>query len=136
MNAVCNTRRRAAGVLCGLLLAQPFAADASATAGFHVTAKLASTSEGTCVSEFLNEPTDFQVTCTSGQFVNISPRPAHAFVGTPGNTFRFHMMRGTPGSTYPIRFPASRESPASITAMRVSSGPEPTAGSVEILVSF
>jgi hypothetical protein len=136
MNAVCNTHRRAVGVLCGLLLTWPLAAGAAATAGFHVAVKMASTSQGTCVSEPLNEAADFQVTCTSGQFVDILPMPLHAFVGTPGSQFRYLMMRGASNSARSARFPVSRDPPASVTAMRVSSGHERTDEPVEILVSF
>lgn len=136
MNAAWFARRLAAGVLCGLLLPSPYAAGAAATAGFQIAVEMASTSQGTCVSEPLNEPADFQVTCTSGQFVNLSPRPTSAFVGAPGNAFRYHMMRGPPVSSLPTHSPVSREAPASITAMRVSSGSDPAAGPVEILVSF
>lgn len=137
MSAVCSARRRAAGTLCGLLLTLPFAVSAAATAGFHVAVKMPTASQdGTCASEPLNEPADFQVTCTSGQFVNISPLSPHPFVGTPGGTFRYFIMSRTPGSARPARFPAARESPASVTAMRVSSDSEPTARPVEVLVSF
>lgn len=136
MNAVCNARRRVAGMLCGLLLAWPFAAGAAATAGFHVAVKMASTSQGTCVSQPLNEPADFQVTCTSGQFVDILPMPLLAFVGTSGRQFRYLMMRGASDSARSARFPISRDPPASVTAMRASSGHEPTDEPVEILVSF
>jgi hypothetical protein len=137
MSAVCEARRRAAGALCGLFLALPPAASASATAGFHVAVKMAaSPSQGTCVSESLNESADFQVTCTSGQFVNISPELGLPFAGTPGGAFRYLMMRGAPGSVRPTGLPVPREPPASVTAMRMSSEPEATAGPVEILVSF
>jgi hypothetical protein len=136
MNAACNACRRVAGMLCGLLLTCPFAAGAAATASFHVAVKMASTSQGICVSEPLNEAADFQVTCTSGQFVDILPMPFHAFVGIPGSQFRYLMMRGASDSARSARFPVSRDPPASVTAMRVSSGHEPTDEPVEILVSF
>lgn len=136
MNAVCNARHRVAGMLCGLLLTCPFAAGASATAGFHVAVKLASTSQGTCVSEPLNELANFQVTCTSGQFVDILPMPLPAFVGTSGSQLRYLMLGGASNSARSAQFPVSRDPPASVTAMRVSSGHEPTDEPVEILVSF
>lgn len=136
MNAVCSTHRRAVGVLCGLLLAQPFAASAGATAGFLVAVNLGSTSQGTCLSEPLGEPTDFQVTCTSGQFVSMSPRSTLSFAGTPGGTYRYHLVPGTPGFARPTRRPALREPPATVTAMQVSSGSASPTEPVEILVSF
>lgn len=136
MNAVGRACRLAAGALCGLLLAQPFAAGGAATAGFHVAVRLASTTEGTCVSEPLNESADFRVSCTSGQFVSISPSPPRAFVGTPGNAFRYHLMPTTPGAVRSGRLADAREAPASATAMQVSPGRGPSAGPVEILVSF
>jgi hypothetical protein len=62
--------------------------------------------------------------------------PFHAFVGIPGSQFRYLMMRGASDSARSARFPVSRDPPASVTAMRVSSGHEPTDEPVEILVSF
>lgn len=135
MNAVCAARRPAAGALCGLLLALPFAVCA-ATAGFHVAVQMGSASQGTCASGPLSNTADFQVTCTSGQFVSISPWPVQPFVGTPGSAFRYHMVHGAPDPERSSRFPVSREPPLPATAMRVSAGPGPVAGPVEILVSF
>lgn len=135
MNPVCAPRRHAVGALCGLLLTLPFAVCAT-TAGFHVAVQMASTSQGTCASGPLTNTTDFQVTCTSVQFVSISPWPARPFVGTPGSAFRYHLMRGAPDPERSTRFPVSQEPPLPATAMRVSSGPGPATGPVEILVSF
>lgn len=125
-------RRPAVGALCGFLLILPFAACA-ATAGFHVAVQTASTSQGTCASGPSTGTADFQVTCTSGQFVSMLPLPPHALAGIPSRILRFNMLRGAPDST---RYAGSREPPLPVTAMRVSSDPAVTAGPVEILVSF
>jgi hypothetical protein len=135
MNAVCAPRRQAVGALCGLLLTLPFAVCA-ATAGFHVAVQMGSTSQGSCASGPLTNTADFQVTCTSGQFVSISPWPVQPFVGTPGSAYRYYMVRSAPDPERSTRFPVSREPPLPATAMRVSSGPGLSAGPVEILVSF
>jgi len=97
---------------------------------------MASTSQGSCASGPLTETADFQVMCTSGQFVSILPLSAHALVGTPGRMFRFNMMGGSPAPARPTRSADSREPPLPVTAMRVSSALGSTTGPVEILVSF
>lgn len=138
MNTVHNACRHAASGLCGLLLMLPIATIASASAGFQVAVTLAPTSQGLCWSEPLSGPADFQVTCTSGHFMNMSPPPNRFFVGKNGSGFSFHMGRGlAPGPTATAaKAPPMREPPATVSAMRVSSGSESTGGPVEILVSF
>ncbi len=140
MMAVCRARCSATGLLFSLLgLATPLVAGANASAGFQVAVRMASTSQGVCVSEPLSEQTHavFQVTCASGHFVSMSPFPGRPFVGTHGSAFQFHMVRSTSGASR-LAPPATSmpEPSAEVTAMRVSSSRATHDEQVEILVSF
>lgn len=138
--AVCKARRSAAGLLGSLLCWLPLAAGANASAGFVVAVRMASTSQGICMSEPLSELTraEFLVTCASGHFVSMSPHRGRPFVGTHGSAFQFHLVRGAPGARrYEPDTDAVRQEPlAEVTAMRVSSSRAPLDEQVEILVSF
>lgn len=138
MMAVGLARCGAAGLLCSLLSLTPLAAGANAAAGFQVAVRMASASQGVCISEPLSEQTHavFRVTCVSGHFVSMSPYSGRPFVGTHGGAFQFHLVRGTSGARPFMRATAAQPALAEVTTMRVSSRHTAADEQVEILVSF
>jgi hypothetical protein len=140
MMAACKARCGATGLMFSLFSLTPLTADANASAGFQVAVKMASTSQGVCVSEPLSEQTHavFQVTCASGHFVSMSPYPGRPFVGTHGSAFQFQLVRLASGVSRrkPTTDAVLQEPSAEVTAMRVSSSGTKQDEQVEILVSF
>jgi hypothetical protein len=144
MRAVVNTGRLAIGLLIrGVVAALPLAAGANNTASaeFLVAVRLAPAAHsGICVSEPLSEQTHavFEVTCSSGHFVSLSPQPGRPFVGTHGGAFRFLALPRSRGAL-PSPFLAPNlvaDALPEVAMLRVSSSRSTFDGQVEVLVSF
>lgn len=118
--------------LCWWVAAGAVAESVGASFSVHIRLD----SSGLCISEALSEEANalVSVTCSRGQFVDISPAPDKPFLGTHGGAFRFFFdaqdrLAMGPSHEFPV------SGAGTVTALRIYNA-DGQDGPLEMMVSF